>query len=141
MKSRQNNKHLEKKNKNMIRRIDTILQYHLTDKQIDWFIKLWIINWCWGKWWVNFSDIIQANLNSFKNFNKNKLSALWRDIELLCHEHDLDYFFKKWFTSSNFTFALWVFKLIKNWAKLWERITLFLVIFFLLQKYWKKYYK
>lgn len=123
------------------RTIKKIQKYNLTGFQIQKLKEAEIINGCWWKWWVNFSDIIEANLNSFKNFDRNKLSALWGDIELLCHEHDLDYFFKKWFTSSNFTFALWVFKLIKNWTKLWERITLFLVIFFLLQKYWKKYYK
>ena len=124
-----------------MRTIEKIQKYNLTGFQIQKLKEAEIINGCWWKWWVNFSDIIQANLNSFKNFDRNKVSALWKDIELLCHEHDLDYFFKKWFTSSNFTFALWVFKLIKNWTKLWERITLFLVIFFLLQKYWKKYYK
>lgn len=123
-----------------MRTIEKIQKYNLTRFQIQKLKEAEIINGCWWKWWVNFSDIIQANLNSFKNFDRNKVSALWKDIELLCHEHDLDYFFKKWFTSSNFTFALWVFKLIKNWTKLWERITLFLVIFFLLQKYWKKYY-
>ena len=124
-----------------MRTINKIQKYNLTGFQIQKLKEAEIINGCWWKWWVNFSDIIQANLNSFKNFDRNKVSALWKDIELLCHEHDLDYFTKKWFTSSNFVFALWVFKLIKNWTKLWERITLFLVIFFLLQKYWKKYYK
>lgn len=124
-----------------MRTIEKIQKYNLTGFQIQKLKEAEIINGCWWKWWVNFSDIIESNLNSFKNFDKNKVSALWKDIELLCHEHDLDYFTKKWFTSSNFVFALWVFKLIKNWTKLWERITLFLVIFFLLQKYWKKYYK
>ena len=123
------------------RTIEKIQKYNLSDFQIQKLKEAEIINGCGWKWWVNFSYIIEANLNSFKNFDRNKVSALWKDIELLCHEHDLDYFTKKWFTSSNFVFALWVFKLIKNWTKLWERITLFLVIFFLLQKYWKKYYK
>lgn len=62
-------------------------------------------NGCGWKWWVNFSDIIEANLNSFKNFDRNKVSALESILNPLCHEHDLDYFFKKWFTSSNFVFA------------------------------------
>ncbi|ATU04920.1 hypothetical protein BKN14_00480 [Candidatus Gracilibacteria bacterium HOT-871] len=123
------------------RTIEKILKYNFSEKQIEEMKKSGIINGCGGKGGVNFSDIIEANLNSFKNFEKAKLSALWNDIELLCHEHDLDYFFKKGFTYSNFVFALGVFRLIKNWTKLWERITLFLVIFFLLQKYGKKYYK
>lgn len=100
-----------------------------------------IINWCWGSGGVNFSQIIRYFLKNFERFDKKYYHKLFADIERLCDEHDLDFYHKKWFKKSNFIFAFWVFKLIKSWTKFSERFVIFIVIFYLLNKYWKKYYE
>lgn len=100
-----------------------------------------IINWCWGSGGVNFSQIIRYFLKNFESFDKKYYHKLFSDIERLCDEHDLDFYYKKWFKKSNFIFAFWVFKLIKSWTKFSERFVIFIVIFYLLNKYWKKYYE
>lgn len=122
-----------------IRKIEKIKRY--SDSEVEEGYRKWIINWCWGKWWVNFSKIIKNNLKDLKNYDKEKYSELFDDIERLCAEHDLDYYKQKWFRKSNFIFAFNVVRLIGSWTSLLERITIFLVIYFLLNKYWKKYYK
>lgn len=126
-------------NMGKIRTIEKIKRY--SDSEVETGYRQWIINGCWGKWWINFSKIIKNNLEDLKNYKKEKYFELFDDIERLCAEHDLDYHYKKWFRKSNFIFALNLFRLIKSWTSFLERLMIFFVIYFLLNKYWKKYYK
>ena len=121
-----------------MRTIEKIKRY--SDFEIELGYRRWIINGCWGKWWINFSKIIKNNLEDFKNYKKEKYSELFEDIERLCAEHDLDYHKQKWFRKSNFIFAFNLFRLIRSWTSFLERLMIFFVIYFLLNKYWKKYY-
>ena len=123
-----------------MRTIEKISRYDLSKTDIFKLKKEWKINWWGWKGWVNFSKIIENNLKNFHNFNDKKLIKLWKDIQVLCFEHDLDYFYKKWFYLSNFIFARWIARLIKNWANIFERFLIFFITFHLLNKFGRKYY-
>lgn len=106
--------------------------------------KLWIVNGCWWDGWVDFDDVIDdlfIYLIDFEGFDATFFKKLNKDINVLCNEHDLDYFFQKWFYKSNFIFALSVCKLINSWTSFFEKICVFFTLFFGLNKFWKKYYK
>ena len=122
------------------RTIEKILKYNFSEKQIEEMKKSWIINGCGWKGWVDFSEIIKIFFEKFENFKNEKNLELWSDIEKLCFEHDYDFYIWKNFKKSNFDFAFWVFRLIKSWTNFLERFLIFVIIFFLLNKYWKIYY-
>ena len=124
-----------------MRTIEKILKYNFSEKEIEEMKNVWIINGCGWKWWVDFSEIIEIFFEKFENFKNEKNLELWSDIEKLCFEHDYDFYIWKNFKKSNFDFAFWVFRLIKSWTNFLERFLIFVIIFFLLNKYWKKYYK
>lgn len=124
-----------------MRTIEKILKYNFCKVTIRVYKENWIINGCGGKWWVDFSEIVEIFFKKFEKYNNEKIVQLWEDIEQLCYEHDYDYFIQKWFKKSNFDFAFWVFKLIKSWTNFSERFLIFIIIYFLLNKYWKKYYE
>ena len=48
-----------------MRTIEKIKRY--SDSEVEEGYRKWIINGCWGKWWINFSKIIKNNLEDFKN--------------------------------------------------------------------------
>lgn len=123
-----------------MRKIEKILKYNFSKKTIEEYKKSWIINGCGWKGWVDFSKIIEIFFEKFEKYNDGKIIQLWEDIEQLCFEHDYDFYIQKWFKKSNFDFAFWVFKLIKSWTSFLERFVIFIIIYFLLNKYWKKYY-
>lgn len=122
-----------------LRTIEKISRY--SDDTIREWKEKGYINWCGWKWWVNFSDIIELLFKNFEKFAWEKIQNLWADIERLCAEHDLDYEYKKWFYLSNYIFAKWVKNLIKSWTSTSERFVIFLIIFFLLNRFWKNFYK
>ncbi|PZM85566.1 hypothetical protein DLH72_02130 [Candidatus Gracilibacteria bacterium] len=123
-----------------MRTIEKILKYNFSEKQIEEYKKSGIINGCGGKGGVDFSEIIEIFFKKFQNFKNEKLEKLWSDIEQLCYEHDYDFYIQKGFKKSNFDFAKGVFRLIKSWTSFFERFIIFLIIYFLLNKYGKKYY-
>lgn len=124
-----------------MRTIEKILKYNFCKVTIRVYKENWIINGCGWKGWVDFSEIIKIFFEKFEKYNDEKIVQLWEDIEQLCYEHDYDYFIQKWFLKSNFDFAFWVFRLIKSWTNFSERFLIFIIIYFLLNKYWKKYYE
>ena len=111
-----------------------------SDFEIEAAIEIGICNWCGWQGWFNFSDFIEK-IKSFENFDKNEFENLKKDLRRLCNEHDLDYFLQKWFYKSNLIFAFQVTRLIKSWTTFWEKIIVLFTLTFVLNKFWKKYYK
>lgn len=124
--------------------IETILEYKLSSEEISNLLNCWIMNGCGGKWWQNFDKILKDNLALIKWFDIKKQNLLFYDIRLICYEHDIDFRFKKWFFLSNFKFAKKVYKLLifakKKWVNKKQAFSIALIIFILLNRYWKKFY-
>jgi len=124
-----------------MRKVIQLLEYNMTSDEKEALLSIWIINWCWWKWWVNFSEKLNDYIVLLPKYNQEKWRKLIEDIKEFCHEHDIDYRFKKWFYYANYKFAYKIFKLLKSWVCLNDRIWLFILVFTLLNKYWEKYYK
>ena len=123
----------------MTRTINKILwKNKLWKIQREYFLKKWIINWCWWKDWFNFDKIFD-NISEFKNFNIHYISQLKEDIKEICYVHDLDFYFQRWFYKSNLKFAYRLARLL-SFAWFIEKIVIFIITLSLLNKYWKKYY-
>ena len=123
----------------MTRTINKILwDEYLSKIEIEVLKSNWIINWCWWKDWFNF-DSVMDNIKSFKWFKRKKLQQLKEDIKQLCYIHDLDFHWQKWFYKSNFKFAYRLAKLL-TFTWFFERFMIFIITFWLLNKYWKEYY-
>lgn len=146
------------------RKINKLLRYKLNRRQRRYLEKKWYINWCWGKGWFNFSNFLNESISRLKWYLKEYLWDLWKDIEKLCLEHDID--FTLWWTiwdfrKANFIFAFKIFKLL-NWKKLhkwyyreyfilvrfflrimnfFARLWIFLVAYILLNRHWKELFK
>lgn len=121
-----------------MRLINKILRYKFTEEEKQSLIRAWIVNGCWWKWGFNFTDFLQDNVKYLPNFIKD--NKFIEDVSEICIEHDFDYHSKIWFYLANYYFARWIYYL-TNWTTFWHRVILSIVIFFLLNKYWKKYYK
>lgn len=125
--------------------INKLLRYKFNRKERRFLAHEGFINWCWGKWWFNFSDSILYTIKQLKWYNQEFLKKLLLDLELLCWEHDIDFTLwgTKWdFRKANFIFAYKIFKLTswKRWRHFFGRIWLFLVIYILLNRHGKKYF-
>ncbi len=123
-----------------MRTINKILRYNFSQKKIQEMIRDWIVNGCWGKWWFDFWKFIEDNIRYFPEFLQEKLSDFKDDLFLFCVEHDYDFHYKIGFYIANFYFARWIFYL-TNWTTFWKRLSLSLIVFILLNRHWKKYYK
>ena len=123
-----------------MRKINKILQYNFSNIETEHLIASWIANWCWWKWWISFGTIVRDNIASIPWFDKDKFWLLWDDIPKICIEHDFDYRIQAWFIRSNYRMWKKLYKLLKRWA--WKRkaFWIWLIVFTLLSKYWKKYY-
>ena len=119
--------------------INTILEYNLTSEEITCLEEAWIVNWCGGKWWVDFDKILRDNLEIIPWFDKEKAFNLFTDIKLICFEHDIDFRFKKWFYLSNFMFAKKIFKLLHKFP-IKYRFSIAWICFVLLNRFWKEFY-
>jgi hypothetical protein len=119
--------------------INTILEYNLTSEEIAYLEEAQIINWCGGKWWVNFDKILKDNLEIIPWFDKDKAENLYLDIKLICLEHDLQFWLWLWFLKSNYKFAKKIYKLL-HWCPLKYRLSIALICLALLNRFWKEFY-
>jgi hypothetical protein len=118
--------------------IQKIIPYKINDYQVEYLRNAWIINWI-GWNWQNIETILLHLIKWAYGFDNNKSKKLLWDIRVLSYYHDIDYFFKMWFYRANFLFAYRLLKLL-HWDKWYHRIWIFLFTFFMLNKFWKKYY-
>jgi hypothetical protein len=142
-----------------IRKIDKLLRYKLNRRQRRYLFKKWLVNWCGGKWWFNFSTFINESIVKLKWYLSEFYTSLWNDIQLLCFEHDIDFtlWWSIWdFRKANFLFAYKIFKLLA-WKKLYKswwlemniffkvlnilpRLGISFVIYILLNRHWKEFF-
>ena len=118
--------------------IKKILPYTLTNNQIDYLVKAGIINWI-GWEWFNIEKLILDIIKAYFNYDDIKANKLLDDIRQIANIHDIDYFFRNWFYISNLKFAYRLFKLL-HWTSLINRIWIFIFVFYILNKEWRKYY-
>ena len=124
-----------------MRTIDNIREYNLTNNQIIEFKRIWVINWCWWKWWFDFS-VICNKIAKLKYFDEKKINKLYDDILILCYEHDIQFFVWNSFISflkANYKFSIWLVAL-THWTVVVERIMIFFTIFTLLSTIWIQYF-
>lgn len=119
--------------------IQRILNYHLTEEQREALYTGGIINWCGGEGSFSFDEFLEKNIEVLDMFIHDKKTELLCDLRRICEEHDIDYFFKNWFTKSNLIMAIKVFKLL-HWIPFMKRFLICSVLFFMLQKNWKVFY-
>jgi hypothetical protein len=122
-----------------MRTIGKITTYQLTDQEIKALYYWEIINWCWGKWGVNFDTILKQNIQLIPGFNEQKSEQLMQDIRMICFEHDIDFRFWNWFYKANYRFAKKMFKLL-TWATPKQRLWIAALCFYFLNKYGRKFY-
>lgn len=117
--------------------------YKLSKRDLQILKDNWYINWCGWKGSTNFSKIIKHNIETFWNFKSNKAEQLFDDIEYyICHSHDID--FSLWgnifsFYKANFIFAYKLYK-ITRFATFWERLFIWMLAYYLLNKFGKKFF-
>jgi len=126
----------------MLWTIKNILKYNFNREERRKLFNLWLTNWCGWKWGFNFSEILKNNIKLLKNFSE--FNNLARDINMICIEHDIEFIILRkrifWFYKANFNFAKKLFLLLHWWDLFW-RVSIFLITFFLLCKYWKPYFE
>jgi hypothetical protein len=110
----------------------------MSNTQIEYFMKNWIINGIWIRW-QNLEGIIIDIIRATYRFDEDKSWGLLWDIRQLCFYHDIMYTFKLGFYYSNWWLACKVFKLI-DWDIFRRRILVFIWIIIILNKYGKKNY-
>lgn len=125
-----------------VRTIQNLLKYNFNRKERRYLMSLWITNWCWWKWWPNFSKKIRETLEELESYNPKKALKLLADVERLCEEHDVK--FELWgnkrdFIKANVSFSYGLFKLI-HWGSIIQRIWVFTLAYVLLNRFWKKYF-
>lgn len=118
--------------------INLLQHYQISDRDKLILRQNWWYNWCWRKWGINFSELVEVNLSSFKWFLPKYAEKLMSDVEVLCLDHDID--ISRWgnlwnFVKCNLIFAYKISKLIRKFAWYWERLFTFTVVFAMLNKY------
>jgi len=102
----------------------------------------WVINWV-GTADFNISNIVRANIVFLPNFEAEKLSSFLDTVELkLSNPHDVRFYIWWWlykFIKANFIFAKDLYKIL-HWTSKYEKITLCVVVFLILIKFWRKYF-
>jgi len=101
-----------------------------------------IINWVWGNDF-NISKIIRVNIPFLPNFEAKKLESFLNTFELkLSNPHDVRfYLWWGWykFIRANFILSKDLYKII-HWTNFIERISISIVVFLILMKFWRKYF-
>lgn len=125
-----------------MRTVDKLLKLNLNRKKRRFLTRKGIINWCWGKWGIDFDDVFDYVVSKYPKFNTDKAKTLYADFKNLCWEHDIKYW--EWNTKikrilADFRLAYSFFKLL-HWTTLWKRIWFFLLVFVWLLKNGHKYY-
>jgi len=127
-----------------MRTVDNILEYHLTELEVNHLFISWIINWCWAKGGIDFDVIIEQNIKLIPAFNNDKAKQLFNDIRQICYEHDLEFRFKKWFYKSNYKFARKLYRLLREakveWVTRRQAYWISTIAFCLLNKHGKTPY-
>jgi hypothetical protein len=122
-----------------MRTIDKILKLHNSNLvELDVLERDWHINWC-GWEWINIDDFLREGIHKLKEYDKDLSDKLYEDIRIICLLHDRNYFLKKWFYYSNFLMARDIFLLL-NWTSFFDRLFISIWLFFILNKFWKKFY-
>ena len=119
--------------------INTILEYNLSEEEVEGLLACGIINWCWAKNWFSFDEFIMREIQYLPVFDESKKQELFCDLKRICMEHDLDYRVNKWFRKSNYTMAKKVYSLV-HWLPFRYRLAIFLTLYILLNRYWKEAY-
>jgi len=119
--------------------IDYILKESWVDLQeLARLKKLWVCNWCGGKWGFNFSK----NLESMPYFQSEKKQNLLWDMRTVCDIHDRDFYRGK--TIKDFIVAnyKWWLNLIQlfHWTTSWKRFIIFSLFFFWTTLFWRTYF-
>lgn len=112
----------------------------LQQKDIEVLKKAGIVNWIGGKG-ACLEPIIEKILD-LPYFDSDRYKELYQDIEVLSYWHDIDYYIP-WnyidFIKVNFIFSYRLYKLL-NWTKWYARLWIAVLIFIVLQIYWKEYF-
>ena len=119
-------------------KINKILEYNFTEKQKYILIKEGISNWCWKKWWFNFSDFFDK-VQKFFWFKSEKFESFKSDVKNICSFSHDPKFWEWWniidFLVCNYVFANDVLKLLR-WTNSYARFIAFCTLFFWLSIFW-----
>jgi hypothetical protein len=121
-----------------MRTIHSILEYNLTEREKIALFEAWIINGIGGEW-QNIEAVLRANIELLPWYDNNKADSLFKDIQELAVEHDIQFKFKMWFRYSNYKFAKKLFHIL-HWSSFWKRLAVAIIAYILLTRYWKKFY-
>lgn len=121
-------------------RIDNILKYYwLSRWKLNIYRKQGLVNWMWGKWWIQFTNLIRK----IDFVKEKKLKRLLRDLDYVSDIHDLA-FNKGWWVKqyfiANYNLVEDILILI-NWTSLKSKIFIWFVIFIFVSIFWIRYFK
>lgn len=125
-----------------MRTVDKLLKLNLNRAKRRFLQKSGIINWCWGKWGIDFDDLFDYVIAKFPQFNTKKMISLYEDFKKCCGEHDVKYWEGKSLIKrllADVYLAYCFFKLL-HWTKMRYRISVFLIVCIWLWRNWGKYY-
>lgn len=119
-------------------KINKILEYNLSEYEKKLLVVKWISNWCWKKWWFNFSNFFDK-VQKRVWFKSEKFDSFKYDIKELCSfYHDIK-FWEWWkildFLSCNYEFWIKVIQKM-HWTNVYWRFISFFIIFFWLSIFW-----
>lgn len=118
------------------------VEYKFNQEQLLDLEEKGIINWCGGKWWINFDLILRQLIKTFKDFLPEKWQWLFENMQKICYSHDYDFYLWWWFYNflrANFRFWKNLFFLL-SWARFRDRIWIAFFAFIMLCIFWKKYF-
>ena len=122
-----------------MRLIDKLQRYNLDGSEVYALKNCHIINWCGGKGWFDFDRLLKMIIQWLPWLSRKKKDQLFKDIQILCNEHDVDFRFKKWFVLSTIRLSISIFRLLTFTTIFW-RITIALFFFLSIIRYGKSYY-
>lgn len=121
----------------MIRTIQSILDYNLSERVKTHLKRAWIINGIGGEG-QNIETALLAIIELLPWYDNSKANKLLDDIRELSVEHDIRFYFRTGFYIANFRFAKWLYHLL-HWSN-WKRLAVAITAFIILNRWWKKFY-